>query len=97
MARVWEGWRGASEKEVLKRETDGREEKMYVDLKSDGDRFGKEEIEKTEEMSLNICGKIYVCDDRLGEKNLFAITDDTLLTIGGKKSKGEGRWRRWGR
>lgn len=78
-----------SEREVIKRDLDKREEEMYADMESDGDRVERKEIVMGEKLEARIGAKAFVCGDEVGERGVFAITDKTWLTEGEE----ERRWK----
>lgn len=51
--------------------------------------FGRQKIIKKEDMEVRTGATEVVCDDEVGEKGVFAITDEPLLTGGGKNWNGE--------
>lgn len=63
--------------EILKGEFDKGEKGMYVDMESDGDAFGIENFVEEEEMEVGIGEKVLVCGDEVGEKNMFALTEES--------------------
>lgn len=80
-----------SKRESFKRPVDEGREGAYANMKNDGDRFGKEAIVKGGEMRVKNGAKVSLCGDEDGGKDVFAITDDTSLTGGGKRSgRGKG-------
>lgn len=65
-----------NEGEVLRREADEEKEEMHADIETDGGGLGKEEILKASEMGMRTGTRVFFCRDEVGEKNVFAITDE---------------------
>lgn len=68
--------------DIFKRKIDKGEERSYADMGNDGEGFGEEEIVEEGERGVGIDVRIAIRRDEVGEKNVFAIMDDTWLTVG---------------
>lgn len=69
---------------------------MYVDFGNDEDDFGGEEIMEGRDMGVRIEGKVLICGDEVGKKDVHARTDQTWLRGGGEESGRANKDRRGG-
>lgn len=58
---------------------------MHADVRYDGHGSRKEEIVERGEMTVSVGAKISVCEDELGERDVYVITHEAWLTVRGGK------------
>lgn len=75
------------EKEDLGRGNEKVRERLYADMGSHENVFGREKIMQEGEKEVKTDWKIFVCGDEVGKDDVFVITGDTRLTDAGRRNE----------